>query len=192
MDSSTRQTIDELAELLHKEIFAEHSDYRNVDSYLEAEGIDVKYILTEEFDGYLRWDGQSNRPVIAVSALNVPVRQNFTKAHELGHLILHWKWLPDMTQVELADFKQDQVLEVSYRGKADYTVQEQIRETQANEFAAAFLIPNYKLTETVELAAQAHDTLPQLVKRIAKTYFVAEMTAKIRLQNYRRLLLDGK
>lgn len=187
MERSTRRTIDSIAELLHQIILADHTDYHNLDVYFSAQGINVKYLLTEEFDGYLRWDNDSQQPIIAVSALNVPVRQNFTKAHELGHLVLHWKWLPGMSQEKLQTFSEKQVLEVSYRGKNHYTFEEQNRETQANEFAAAFLIPSYKLKQTLSAAAQAKEPLNQLIKRIANEYFVAEKTAEIRLKNYQEL-----
>lgn len=190
MRDSTRKTIDNIAELLHRIIFADHIDYRNLDTYFEAQGINVKYLLTEKFDGYLRWDTDKQQPIIAVSALNAPVRQNFTKAHELGHLVLHWKWLPDMSQDKLQAFNESQVLEVSYRGKKHYTTDEQTREIQANEFAAAFLIPNYKLEQTLKQAAITQEPLPQLIKQIARQYFVAEATAKIRLKNYQELTVD--
>jgi len=39
--------------------------------------------------------------VIVVSVLASQLRPNFTKIREIGYLILHWKWLPDMHSQQL-------------------------------------------------------------------------------------------
>jgi predicted transcriptional regulator len=71
-----------------------------------------------------RWSGQvkssQDRADIWINAFEHPVRQRFTLAHELGHLMLHPLG---------EEFRDDQTL--AGGGK----------ETQANEFAASLLMP---------------------------------------------------
>ena len=54
MKAATRQHIDLIATLIHRYFLTDCADYCDVDTNIEAQGIDVMYVLTEKFDGYLR------------------------------------------------------------------------------------------------------------------------------------------
>jgi Zn-dependent peptidase ImmA (M78 family) len=77
-------------------------------------------------------DATSSRPVIWVNEVSHSVRQRFTIAHELGHLMLHplGKHYRDDSSVSMAAVETDPVVR---------------REQEANKFAAALLIPLWML-----------------------------------------------
>ena len=76
----------------------------NFESAVEKFGVQVKYAFMEgdsqNVSGYLM--AENNKPVIVLNAEENTRRQRFTLAHELGHLILHWQWLPG-EQISLED-----------------------------------------------------------------------------------------
>ena len=112
----------------------------NFESAVEKFGVQVKYAFMEgdsqNVSGYLM--AENNKPVIVLNAEENTRRQRFTLAHELGHLILHWQWLPG-EQINL----EDGIFEVSFRKNdiQSYTPEENLREEDANTFAGEFLIP---------------------------------------------------
>lgn len=74
-------------------------------------------------------------PEIVVNGDQPEARRRFTIAHELGHIVLHWKWLNKIGQ------KLDrQHVEILFR-KSNYDETETLKERQANEFAAELLAP---------------------------------------------------
>ncbi|MGK3985543.1 ImmA/IrrE family metallo-endopeptidase [Sorangium sp. So ce136] len=77
----------------------------------------------------VRWSGAVNSTTFAakiwVRGSDAPVRQRFTIAHELGHLMLH-------------------EIGVAYR---DDTFSGGWKEAQANQFAAALLVPQWMLRD---------------------------------------------
>jgi len=102
-----------------------------------------------------RWSGAVNSDeysaTIWVRADDALIRQRFTIAHELGHLMLH-------------------SLGVSFR---DDTFTGTSAEMEANRFAAAFLMP-----ERLVRAAAEHT---QLSEHLAAQFRVSEQAMKIRL-----------
>lgn len=81
---------------------------------LESKGVRV-YSLAErctEVDAYSFWKG--NVPFVFLNTMKSAERSRFDAAHELGHLVLHWHGEPQGREAE----------------------------QQANEFAAAFLMPS--------------------------------------------------
>lgn len=193
LDIETLKKIDKEAEEIHYAIFGESNDYENLEEYLEYQGIDIRYISSQDVDGYLRWDYNKNMPVIAVSITdNALVRQRFTMAHELGHLVLDWKWIPGSNQYitqRMQKARNNEFLNVlSYRGKV-YTVEEQ----KVDEFAGAFLIPKKKLKELILEFYKKHIddfryVIDQLIIEISKTFKVSSATASLRVKNYARQL----
>lgn len=193
LDIETLKKIDKEAEEIHYAIFGESNDYENLEEYLEYQGIDIRYISSQDVDGYLRWDYNKNMPVIAVSITdNALVRQRFTMAHELGHLVLDWKWIPGSNQYitqRMQKARNNEFLNVlSYRGKV-YTVEEQ----KVDEFAGAFLIPKKKLKKLILEFYKKHIddfryVIDQLIIEISKTFKVSSATASLRVKNYARQL----
>lgn len=107
-------------------------------------GIQILYTDTNNFDGCLWWNDKFDYPEIIITRRDKSYRQEFTIAHELGHLLLHWKWLPDEgMQNDAKKYASTQLnmLDVVplYRGKKKN--KEDPKEYQANEFASDFLMP---------------------------------------------------
>ncbi|MGB0680071.1 MAG: ImmA/IrrE family metallo-endopeptidase [Polyangiales bacterium] len=79
-------------------------------------------------------DGSAEPATIWYSRAVAPVRQRFTLAHELGHLLLH----------PLTRTFRDRTNEAS--------VKAHVQERQADSFAAELLMPSWLLTRFVEVA----------------------------------------
>lgn len=183
--------IDAAAEKFHDDIFGNSTEYIKLDDFLKQQGIEINYIVDiGGIDGYLQWNYDTNAPTIVINITNAPVRQRFTMAHELGHLVLDWGW----NLKKEVSYKPDYLDTVlSYRGKI-YDEKEQ----KADEFAAAFLIPKTKLGNLInefkvkyrkEIENQEYDydwLVNQLIDQVSYTYNVAKATARLRLKNYLR------
>lgn len=110
----------------------------DIEDAVERFGIEVKYSdmshikASEEISGYVHV--VNGVPEMVINGFQSQLRQRFTIAHELGHVLLHWQWQPG---------KQlpDSLVEISYR-KESYSSDNDIqREKQADSFAAEFLAP---------------------------------------------------
>lgn len=177
MDSKERKSIDELASEVRKYIIGQGNNF-NLDSCLEARGVEIRYFKNEKYDAFLKWDKELKKPIISVNMTQAPARQRFSIAHELGHLILDWKWIPGS---DLSD-KNEDVLSIKYRGADNYTTEQSKNETCVNEFAAAFLIPDNEIKNLLNNSNQVRMT--EMIKKIAKKFGVSEEAADIRLTNY--------
>lgn len=180
MDNKERKKIDILAEKI-RNIIDPNFNNVSLEEYLEKKGIEVRYFDDERFDAFLKWDKGQERPIIAVNAMTSRVRQRFSIAHELGHLILDWRWVPGVDNSDVIDeLNKNEYLSAQYRGKENYTADEQKREQYANEFAAAFLVPESALKKIDD----NNDNYDKAVEEIRLEFGVSEQAAKIRLQNY--------
>ena len=153
----------------------------NFESAVEKFGVQVKYAFMEgdsqNVSGYLM--AENNKPVIVLNAEENTRRQRFTLAHELGHLILHWQWLPG-EQISL----EDGIFEVSFR-KNDihsYTPEENLREEDANTFAGEFLIP---VDEVKKFSEEIVDKT-KLAKELSIRFNVSYPCASVRVANLKR------
>ena len=153
----------------------------NFESAVEKFGVQVKYAFMEgdsqNVSGYLM--AENNKPVIVLNAEENTRRQRFTLAHELGHLILHWQWLPG-EQINL----EDGIFEVSFR-KNDihsYTPEENLREEDANTFAGEFLIP---VDDVKKLSEEIVDKT-KLAKELSIRFNVSYLCASVRVANLQR------
>ena len=79
--------------------------------------------------GLLHRSEDGNRAVIGVNSRHPTVRQRFSIAHELGHLVLH-----------KPAFQIDQHAFVSFRNSKSSSASDP-HEIEANQFAAVLLIP---------------------------------------------------
>jgi Zn-dependent peptidase ImmA (M78 family)/DNA-binding XRE family transcriptional regulator len=117
---------------------------------LEARGVRI-YSLTaenDELDAYsLYWDG---RPFIFLSTGKTGERGRFDAAHELGHLVLH--------------------------GEHQVPSSRPAAETEANRFAAAFLMPRASV-----LAQGLRNATPDRILTAKRTWNVAAMALTHRL-----------
>jgi len=69
------------------------------------------------------------------------LRERFSIAHEIGHLFLHMGYLIDKEKWEGAE---------SYRDSVYYRYGHSIEESEANEFAAAFLMPRAEFVQVAQ------------------------------------------
>lgn len=184
MQTDLRNAIDNVAEIAHELIVSSKGfDNSKLEDAIEASGIDVQYFVNKEFDGFLKWDKQRQIPVIAINAGQSEVRQNFSMAHELGHLLVDWHWLPYGNN-DNSKFNQDKILNVTlYRG-ANYSAEEQKEETNINEFAAAFLMPNSLLRKLTDDIRNNKLSYSDALYRLKEKSNVSMMSASYRLKNY--------
>lgn len=124
-----RKVINEIAELVRK-VYNVDGPVSDIDSIVNRMGgrIIEDPTIDDFSDGQIRKISDREFEII-VSPFQSLERRNFTIAHELGHLFLHMGFMTD------ADKWRNQSEEVYYRnGNSEL-------EYQANEFAAAFLMP---------------------------------------------------
>lgn len=143
-------------------------------------GIKLEEIhLGSDVSGVLH--SEESRVRIGYSALESKVRQRFTIAHELGHFFLHLK---GSDKGLFIDNKKRM-----YRSSS-FSPKEQKRETEANNFAAALLMPQKLL---VEKANTLVDNFPfisdeEIISNLAKGFKVSEIAMTYRLNKLKLLL----
>lgn len=116
----------------------------DIEKAVESIGISVKYsdmthLETRDISGYVRVI--NGIPEIIVNSSDIEQRRRFTIAHELGHIFLHWGWLP-------GEYLSEGLVEVSYRN-GKYTEEELKREREADKFAAEFLAPKKEVERSL-------------------------------------------
>lgn len=121
----------------------------------------LRYIvhrLDSELCGWLATrDG--NRFYVAINRRHSETRRRFTAAHELGHLFLHHRVLPANTYLSCTIRLDD----------------DDLRERQANAFAAEFLMPR-------RLVYQMLDTGHRSVTSLAEVFWVSREAMHWRLE----------
>lgn len=125
---------------------------------------------SEDISGLL-YRSPGNAPIIGVNSTNTAVRRRFTVAHEIGHLLLH---SPHELIIE-------RHVHVNFRDAADNkaSVKDEI---EANQFAAALLMPHELLNRGLETLL-AGRPLPdnELVLRLATRFEVSRQAMEFRL-----------
>jgi Zn-dependent peptidase ImmA (M78 family) len=142
-----------------------------VERIAKAYGARVFYkSLEDDVSGFLYRD--KNQVVIGVNTHHAPVRQNFTTAHELGHLLLH-----DQDQLHI-----DHKFQVRLRDDASSHGTDD-DEREANFFAACLLMPRNFIED--DLAAEVCvDLLDDLfLSHLARRYCVSFQALVNRLKN---------
>ena len=133
-----------------------------IEEVAEALKIRVSKAPSTDFSGMLiRKDGHA---LIGVNSNEVPARQRFTIAHELGHYFLHPQ------KDTFVDFR---------KGKNEVRT---LRERHADMFAAALLMPRHKLLKDFRKIAKDGLT-DSTIETLAKQYAVSEDAMRIRLIN---------
>lgn len=115
-------------------------------------------------------------PIIGVNALHHPNRQRFSIAHEIGHLELHRDHITSKVHVDKG-FK----VSVLRRDANSATGTERL-EIEANQFAAALLIPRKVLDEVLATAHVEIDD-DDAMENWAKTFKVSKATLEFRIKN---------
>lgn len=125
----------------------------------------------ESVSGFLiREDPESRRPIIGINRHHHPLRRRFTVAHELGHYLLDHEgdWHVDNLQMSRRDERA--------------SAGEHAPEIEANQFAAALLMPRLWLAKDLEgqpLDLRHEDELIELAQR----YRVSTQAMTYRLVN---------
>lgn len=126
--------------------------------------------LEDDVSGFLYRD--KYQTVIGVNTHHASVRQNFTTAHELGHLFLH-----DQDELHVDhDFRMRLRDDVSSLG----TDQD---EREANFFAASLLMPRRFLEEDLESVHYVNLLDDDFLDELARKYGVSVQALVIRLKN---------
>jgi Zn-dependent peptidase ImmA (M78 family) len=130
--------------------------------------------LDEELSGMIYI--KNSVPIIGVNSLHHPHRQRFTLAHEIAHLHLH------RDQITHAVHVDKRFAETALRrdGRSSKGVDE--KEIEANQFAAALLVPMERLLdelEKAELDVEDERALDDLARR----FKVSKATLQYRIRN---------
>lgn len=157
-----REKIQYLAEKIHNKLDLKIPvDLKAVTLELGGELIELD--LPEQVDAKIEKSGDAFR--IIVNRAKPDTRNNFSIAHELGHLFLHMGYLINPEKWDEVNVYTDSVY---YRFGHD------IEELEANEFAAAFLMPEAKYRQVVK-----EFTIDGLcdISKVAKRFGVSEEAA---------------
>lgn len=144
-----------------------------VEKLAEREGATVRY---EPFEG--RLSGMLYRSaegsIIGVNSLHAAVRQRFSIAHEVGHLLLHEPQL----QIDEHAF-------IAFRDPESSKASDPA-EIEANQFAAALLMPEDLLAKSLGALGDNPD-VEDAIRSLAQTFEVSQEAMTIRLKNLGRL-----
>lgn len=136
-------------------------------------GADVRAVaLADGLSGLLVRDG--GRSIISYSVTDIEPRQRFTIAHEIGHLLMHpgRPYIAETTKLVNVSKR-----EVS-RNYADAR-----EEREANQFAAALLMPGAAIIEHWDALSNKVDNAESLASQLAKKYGVSKSAMKYRANN---------
>jgi Zn-dependent peptidase ImmA (M78 family) len=118
--------------------------------------------------------GADGKVILGINTLHAPVRQRFSIAHELGHAQLH------LSQTDTLFV--DPPAGVLFRDSRA-SLGEDPREINANQFAAAVLMPRNMVHEALKSIAKSSTrfTIEEAVGRLAKQFDVSIQAMKYRL-----------
>lgn len=165
LDNGIRELVNELADAV-RHLYEISGPIDDIDRVVETIGGRVveDSSLDGFSDGRIRKTGE-NSFEITVSPFQSKERRNFTIAHELGHLFLHMGFKTNLEQWRAQN-------NVTYYRNGNSEL-----EYQANEFAAAFLMPqrDYELVLRQNTEQNIADT-----SAIAKYFYVSIEAAATR------------
>lgn len=145
----------------------------DVEEIAERLGASVSF---EPFEGKGGVSGMlvrdKNRTVIGINSAHPVVRQRFSIAHEIGHLRLHQ-----------GSVFVDQTVRFKRDGRSSMATDTQ--EIQANQFAAALLMPAPLISDSIKkrVTKRPNLTESELVSELASEFRVSEQAMEFRLTN---------
>jgi Zn-dependent peptidase ImmA (M78 family) len=146
-----------------------------LDKIARALGARVSYSpLDEELSGmvYIK----DSVAIIGVNSLHHPHRQRFTLAHEIAHLHLHREEISRSVHVD------KRFAETMLRRDHRSSTGTDEKEIEANQFAAALLMPMEKLMEALE-EAELDVEDEQALDALARRFKVSKATLQYRVRN---------
>ena len=129
------------------------------------------YDLGEDVSGVLVVDNGEYR--IGYNSTESPARQRFTLAHELGHFMLH----KNKQQEVFVDNVTYMFRKNNARTK-DYKI-----EMEANQFAAAILMPKDLLKKEIEVLDDGFISDHDMIVELSKKFKVSQIAMTYRLNN---------
>ena len=102
-------------------------------------------------------------------------RRRFTVAHEIGHFLLHRDKLVPNENDEHVDSIKTHVQELKREDERELGEEERLMEIEANNIAAAILMPEYDFRQAFKVADD--------LKEVAEKFKVSEAAAAIRAEN---------
>lgn len=137
----------------------------------KARGARIFYrSLDDDVSGFLYRDRAQN--VIGVNTHHAAVRQNFTTAHELGHLLLH----------EQEQLHVDHAFRIRLRDDVSRQGTDEA-EREANLFAASLLMPRRFLESDLENEEYVNLLDDDFLSNLARKYGVSTQALVNRLKN---------
>jgi len=124
----------------------------------------LPYELGDEVSGILVYD--NNKGIIGYNSSNHRVRQRFTIAHELGHLLYH-------VRDNSKELFVDKDFIIKFRSDKEYTVKETNQERQANAFAASVLMPRDFILSEIKKEKYKGLNETKLIEEFAKLFDVS-------------------
>lgn len=120
---------------------------------------------------------KDNSSYIGCNISEGSVRKRFTIAHELGHFLLHY----NNDNVIFVSKNKNMSKEVLYNRDLTSSTGENIKEREANAFAAALLMPREKVINKFISYANESLTISVIVCNLASDFNVSEQAMSIRL-----------
>jgi Zn-dependent peptidase ImmA (M78 family) len=141
-----------------------------VEKLANALGAEVRrHAFEDDTSGMLIRD--AGRVIIAVNSAHAESRQRFTIAHEIGHWILH----------RGRSLVVDATIKVNLRAKSSGFASQR-EETEANQFAAALLMPTASVQSLYEKTSNGQ-TLDRIVGVMSARFKVSSVAMQYRLTN---------
>mgnify|MGYP006435527497 CR=1 FL=1 len=146
----------------------------NVEKIAESMGVEVLKLnfSDDNLSGILKKIGKSGKPVIAVNSNHSKERRRFTIAHEIGHFILH--------NFDTIHIDSDSRM---YFRDGKSSLGSDIKEIQANQFAAELLMPERFLVKDLQefYKNEKEDNILGFIKKSADKYRVSKQAMTIRI-----------
>lgn len=128
-DEDRQEQIRHVAHLARERLNLSQSDNDDLMYLVEKSGVFIfEKAMGDEIDAYSLWTQNDRAYIILGNTKHSTVRRNFDIAHELGHLLLHYR------------------LEFSSLDRKDH----KIIENEANIFASAFLLPENEFKQDMK------------------------------------------
>jgi len=147
-----------------------------IEKIIKDYDIEILFLpLSESVSGAMKRKNKKGKPVIVVNSEETSEeRKRFTMAHEFGHYIMH-SLLPQRIDRHKIYFRD-----------TNSSTGEDIKEIQANQFAAEILMPINSLKKDYyeNSSLIIGDNPSKLIKKLAKKYKVSEHAMSIRIAKF--------
>lgn len=149
-----------IAEMARKHINLSEDNNKNFLFHLEKSGVFIfEKSIGETIDAYSLWTEDDIPYIVLGNIKKSAARRNFDLAHELGHLLLHYK-----TEFNMLD-------KPSYKSKED----------EAHLFASEFLMPRKAFTEDILKINKVSN--PDAYKELKEKWLVSLQAMAMRARN---------